>query len=1085
MTEHVLGSGFGHLLWWGPEHVQIYNDAYRPILGTKHPQALGQRSAECFAEIWDIIGPMIERPYHGGLPSTMEDLDLDLNRYGFAEETHFSVSYSPVLDSSVPGGIGGVLATVQETTQQVLSSRRMQLVRDLGAATAGAVNADEAAQAAADALAGAPRDVVYAHIYLLDHETKQARIAGDFGDPAPKTTLSFTELEQQIGKPLSRLKHATYTGRNADPVSDGRIAVPLAVSREGEPAGIMFAGASPRHALDDAYLSFFDVIAAPISAALRNSQAYDTERERARALQELDTAKNEFFSNISHEFRTPLTLMLLPLEDLARADDPEQRDLAEQARRNALRLLKLVNHLLEFSRLQAGRSDVAYVRTDLAQLTRHLIGVFGSAFDSAGLKLDIDIDLNEPVFVDRSMWERIFLNLISNAIKFTFEGTVTVSLTKDGGCAQLVVRDTGVGVPADEIPRLFERFHRVRNVESRSHEGSGIGLALVKDLVELHGGTISVQSTEGKGTAFTVRIPLGSGHLDAEKIVSESEAEGYASAIDQYIADLTSTMRLQQHDMQPQTAEPASAKRVLLADDNIDLLDYLQGALGKRYRVTCVRDGIEALDALRAGHYDVVVSDVMMPRMDGFELLRQIRHDEELRSTPFIMLSARAGESAAVEGLAAGADDYLTKPFKVDDLLARIYAQIQGTAMRLEAMERLKKSEDRFRTLTSSLPSIAVETDASGAVTFLSDSFTRYTGVSTEDGYGDRWMRVLHPDDAGDFAQQWRAHVQAGEPFEREMRMRQHDGAYRWHYVRAIPHRDESGAIVRWTGTATDIHESRRALEERELLAEASQIFSQPSGLTDTLRAIARFAVHRVADWCQIDLKTADGGIQTVAIAHRDPEKDAVAQGLIGRIHLNPDAQQGTPKTIRTGQSELVPEVTLAMLENAIPDDDEIELYRELGITSGISVPLNANGETLGAFSFVISSSNRKFSQDDLPITEELGRRAALAVQRAEAYDREHRVADSFQRASLPPTLPSVPGVKFDAVYVAGSSEAQVGGDWYDAVRLLDGRLVVSIGDVAGSGLGAAVTMGNMRQIIRGIAQVHADPSLMLDAADR
>jgi PAS domain S-box-containing protein len=449
------------------------------------------------------------------------------------------------------------------------------------------------------------------------------------------------------------------------------------------------------------------------------------------------------------------------------------------------------------------------------------------------------------------------------------------------------------------------------------------------------------------------------------------------------------------------------------------------------------------------------------------------------------MLSARAGEEAALEGLLEGADDYIVKPFSAEELMARVYAQIHAASLRERATSELRASEERFRTLAASLPYIVFEADADGAMRFLSDDYAAYTGSSGESGLGSGWMQFVHPNDAGATDKAWSTALRSGAVFSADVLLRRRDGAYRCFAARALPQRGANGEISRWIGTMTDIHDQRQAAREREFLLRASEIFARPLDLEATLRAIARTAVPEIGDWCQIDLRTDDGRIKTVAMAHRDPEKDRLAQQFVGRIHLNPQGEYGSPYVIRTGKSELIEDVVPEMVESSVADAGETAIYLELGIRSAVSVPLVAEGETLGMLSVLSGASLRRYSQDDVPMVEELGRRAGLAIHKARLFEREHRAAESFQEASLPAALPDAPGLVLDAFYAPGRAEAQVGGDWYDAMRLVDGRVVVSIGDVAGSGLQAAVTMGNMRQIIRGIAQVHADPALMLDAADR
>ena len=450
------------------------------------------------------------------------------------------------------------------------------------------------------------------------------------------------------------------------------------------------------------------------AAGLANANAYEAERRRAEALAEINRAKTAFFSNVSHEFRTPLTLMLGPLEDaLAEAEDlpADMRDRLDVAHRNSLRLLRLVNSLLDFSRIEAGRVQATYQPTDLAVLTADLASSFRSATDKAGLALRVDCPaLGQPVYVDRDMWEKIVLNLMSNAFKFTFSGEISVKLREVGTMARLTLRDTGTGIPAAELPLLFERFHRVEGAQGRSFEGSGIGLALVQELVVLHGGRIEVESEVGLGTTFTVDLPLGTGHLADDNIQESSPSLSVATRTQSFVEEAlrwlpggaNGAALLEagaSHDVPfPDVVRPneATRQRILVADDNTDLRDYIGRLLGERgYAVEAVADGDAALSAIRASRPDLLVTDVMMPRLDGFGLLRAIRTDAALRDLPVIMLSARAGEEAKVEGLDAGADDYLTKPFSARELLARVAANLAMVQIRREAADAIRATEAR------------------------------------------------------------------------------------------------------------------------------------------------------------------------------------------------------------------------------------------------------------------------------------------------------------------------------------------------------------------------------------------------------
>ncbi len=1099
MIDVVLSSRFPMVFWWGPSLIQFYNDAYLPIIGGKHPRALGQTAEDCWAEIWDAIGPQITSIQDGGPATWNEDVLLDINRHGFVGESYFTWSYSPLPLASAPNGVGGVLCAVQETTEKVIGERRILLLRDLAAYSAEARSADEECRVAAATIARYAKSVPFALIYLLEESRNTARLSASYGVDPEDVRVAAPVVDIRDGSGPWPLREALLTGspvrveRLGDVIErippgpwpeppHEAVVVPIHSGIAHEPAGFLVAGVNPREAFDDGYASFFNLIAGQIAAAISSARAYENERRRAEALAEIDRAKIEFFSNISHEFRTPLTLMLGPLAQLLRDAGETEAPMLEMAHRNALRLLKLVNTLLEFSRLEAGRTEATFVETDLGAATRDLCGLFRSAVESAGLTFVVEVDLTEPAFVDRSMWEMIVLNLLSNALKFTHDGAVRLTLRSVAGAVELAVADTGVGIPAADLPHVFERFRRVRGAKSRSHEGSGIGLALVDELVRLHGGTIDVRSEAGKGTTFTVSLPLGSEHLDPTQVVAAEHTVAHTSVVDQYLADVDSTLLPGQAPAA--VDEAGKGARILVADDNADLRAYVTRVLGPRHDIVSVGNGVEALRALRERQFDLVVSDVMMPEMDGFELIRQIRSDPAIEAVPFIMLSARAGDASAVEGLTRGADDYLVKPFSSEELLARVYAQLNAAEVRARATRELRANEERFRTLAASMPHIVLEGDPRNGVTFLSEAFGAYTGLADAAGYGLGWLSAVHADDVAEARRRWNEALASGGEFSCEFRLRRADGAYRWHVGKALVRVNASGAPERWTGTITDIHDMRRSAQERAFLSEASGILGQSLDLEATLQNLARITVPLFADWCQIDLATAEGGIRTVAVAHRDPVKHALAQRFVGQVHLNPNADRAVPYTMRTGRTDLIEDVA-AIAPQAVDDDSDLDVYNRLGLRSAVCVPMVAEGRTLGVVALNYGESERHYTADDVPVLEELGRRAGVAVRRASEFEREHRVAQSFQEASLPLQLPTLRGVAFDAVYVPADSEAQVGGDWYDAMRLADGRVVVSIGDVAGHGLAAAVTMGNMRQIIRGIAQVHADPALMLDAADR
>jgi PAS domain S-box-containing protein len=482
------------------------------------------------------------------------------------------------------------------------------------------------------------------------------------------------------------------------------------------PSGELVVGLNPRRPFDDLYRSFVALTADQLAAAVTNARAYEAERKRAEALAEIDRAKTVFFSNVSHEFRTPLALMLGPLEDLlASVHGPLPHGVARAvalAHSNSLRLLKLVNSLLDFARIESGRIEASFEATDLAATTAELASVFRSAVERAGLALIVDCEqLGEPVYVDRDMWEKIVLNLLSNAFKFTFEGVIEVRLRARGDRVELTVRDTGVGIPAADLPKMFQRFQRVRNARSRTHEGSGIGLALVRELVRIHGGEIGLESREGEGTTFTVSLPTGKRHLPAERIGVPRQLATTRTGAQPFLEEAQRSLpdEPQQASMQTVAApEPApvsaAQSKILLADDNADMRDYLRRLLERYYDVVAVCDGQEALDSIGERVPDLVLTDVMMPRLDGSGLLAGIRGDSRTRSVPVIMLSARAGEEARIEGLSAGADDYLVKPFSARELLARVGAHLSLSKQRGELERALRYRSEQLETLLEGAP---------------------------------------------------------------------------------------------------------------------------------------------------------------------------------------------------------------------------------------------------------------------------------------------------------------------------------------------------------------------------------------------
>ncbi|HYC31768.1 MAG TPA: HAMP domain-containing sensor histidine kinase, partial [Gemmatimonadales bacterium] len=499
----ILTSRQPMFVWWGEQLINLYNDAYRSILGGKHPWALGRPAEVVWREIWDQIEPRAASALSRNEGTYDEALLLIMERHGYREETHYTFSYSPVPNDE--GGIGGIFCANTDDTGRIIGERQLELLRELASRTADARTAREACRRSAEALATSARDLPFALVYLGEPGSRRLTLAGTAGvrpgsplapeivDPESSGPWPFGEafaaghLLEVTG---DRLPHGLPTGAWSEPPSRV-VLLPVAGSGDTGRTALLVAGLNPFRLLDERYRGFLSLVGGQIGAAIANAVAYEEERRRVEALAELDRAKTMFFSNVSHEFRTPLTLMLGPLQDLADTENvPDAvRERAIVARRNALRMQKLVNSLLDFSRLEAGRVEARFEPVDLARLTADLASTFRSAIERAGLRLVVDCPpLAEPAYVDRDMWEKIVLNLVSNAFKFTLEGEIGVSLHRRDDAIVLRVRDTGTGIPGEDLPHVFERFRRVQNARARTVEGTGIGLAMVAELVRLHGG---------------------------------------------------------------------------------------------------------------------------------------------------------------------------------------------------------------------------------------------------------------------------------------------------------------------------------------------------------------------------------------------------------------------------------------------------------------------------------------------------------------------------------------------------------------------------------------------------------------------
>jgi len=1073
----LLASRFSMWMAWGPELTFFCNAAYRrDTLGRKYPWALGRPASEVWAEIWDDIGPRIHSVLSTGEATWDEALMLILERSGYPEETYHTFSYSPLRDDDAR--VVGMLCVVSEDTERIIGQRRMTTLRDLGSNPSVARTERQMLDFAAGQLANNPYDLPFTLTYLFtgDGDAQLAGTSGiGAGHPAAPAVLpasgghSVWPVEkaadgQTVLIELNGRTMQLPAGAWPDPPAEALV-VPL-LQQGGAPLGFLAAALNRYRPLDDGYRGFVELVAGHVAAAVGSARSFRAQQQRAEELAELDQAKTTFFSNISHELRTPLTLILGPIDELRRRAnelDTQTREELELIHRNGLRLAKLVNTLLDFSRIQAGRMRARFEPVELSSLTADLASIFRSAIEGAGLTFTVDCPpLDEPVYLDREMWEKVVLNLLSNALKFTFDGSIGVRVTRDDTAAVITVSDTGIGVPADEIPRLFERFHRVETSRARSTEGSGIGLALVKELVGLHGGTISADSAEGAGSRFTIRLPFGAAHLAAEQLVPTLGTRAMSGAIAQpYVqealrwlprtadstvaasdAGTTATMTA----VGP--AESAGERvRVLIADDNADMRDYLTNLLQTAgFVVIAVSDGRRALEAVKAQVPDLVISDIMMPGLDGLELLTALRADPLTAAVPVLLLSARAGQEASIEGLLAGADDYLVKPFAAAELLARVRANVE--------LARLRNRHGRWRTaLVDSLQEAFFVCNEHGAIIEINTAFADILGYGAE-GLPYEPDHPWWPDAQVDSE----AHRHAAETFGGQRRgvytvpVTHRNGHRLWVAVSVNQAADPGSGRRVMVGTFRDVTAEYYLVQRQTALAALNQQLAQSDSIDDALR----------------------GAVDELLRVWRARRILAV---------LFPGATTGdsaAPDVVCAG--EPAKWSTLSPRQRAL-----IESLRDADLLTTAAGDAGAAGIALQhprgvMVLWVELAEKRPFTPADHTLLTVLGGRLGQGLHRVYRLDEQRETAVTLQHALLGPAdLPAGIAVR----YHPASRPLQVGGDWYDVVDLEDGRVALIVGDCVGHGLAAAAVMGQLRSACRALLLEQSSPSAALAALDR
>ncbi|NEU83027.1 response regulator [Nostoc sp. UIC 10630] len=467
-------------------------------------------------------------------------------------------------------------------------------------------------------------------------------------------------------------------------------------------------------------------VAAQAAIAVQQSHLYQKTRQQAERLLELDKQKTEFFQNISHEFRTPITLIQGPLESAVAAGEGLSYSQSAIALRNSRRLLRLVNQLLDLQRLDAGRMQPSFHPCDLVEFVSQIVESFRPYCEKKRLHLATQLDECSPVYLDMEKFDKVVYNLLSNAMKFTPEGgTISVRLKSEQDRCILQVQDTGIGIVKEQIPHLFERFRQAEGSANRSYEGSGLGLALVKELVELHGGHVTVESVYGQGTTFSLWLVTGNGHLPVQQVL-ETPAEVNTSRANVELADLelveSTTDNIEDitinfsPNIDTQDSALKTQHSILVVDDNPDLRTYVSEIFRRNgYHVRTARNGYEGHSLAKEIIPSLIVTDLMMPLVSGLEMIQMIRNEEKLKGTPIILLTAKVDEETRIEGTEHGADAYLAKPFNDRELLAEV-----RNLLALKENERRIVELNTYLTesvLKRFLPAVLVQKAATGDLT--------------------------------------------------------------------------------------------------------------------------------------------------------------------------------------------------------------------------------------------------------------------------------------------------------------------------------------------------------------------------------
>lgn len=535
------------------------------------------------------------------------------------------------------------------------------------------------------------------------------------------------------------------------------------------PEAVLIIGLNPRRPLDTDYDGWIHVLRSQLASSLMSVKAHEAERARLADIMRMEKAKTAWFRGAAHDLRSPLTLVSGPIEDVLDTElAPGQRAHLTTAKRNVDRLLRLVNTLLDFSRLEAGRIQGKFAPVHFPQWIRDLAELFRPAVERSKMVFEVDIQPHtEMVYIDPTLFETIISNLIGNALKYTEKGSITVRVTFNTH-AEIAVIDTGVGIPQEEIPHVTDWFHRATTAIHSGTQGTGLGLALARELLKLHDGDLLVTSSTGEnhGSTFTARIPLVVRESDdADDIEPSAQFGQYGKAV------VKEAMRW----TRPAPATEASSEAgedarssgtgngtltsrwsdgllfekqdtLLIVDDNLDMRSYIRTIFKRYCNVIEASDGEQGIEMARKHRPHLILSDVMMPRVGGLEMLQELRKDDSTRLIPIILLSAIQGDESRVEALIMGADDYMEKPFRPKELLARVHLHMQVGKKRVKLEEGFAEREKQITVLSDFAPCGIMRAEVpSGTLTYGNAAWRRFAGMPDDVG-ADRWPEYVTPE---------------------------------------------------------------------------------------------------------------------------------------------------------------------------------------------------------------------------------------------------------------------------------------------------------------------------------------------------